>query len=66
MRAGTLALSSKGGRPPVPRGGPYLGELDKPASTLLSLGGLPGNLTLVRVLPGDYGSTATFAWLLDK
>ena len=53
MRAGTLALSSKGGRPPVPRGGPYLGELDKPASTLLSLGGLLGNLMRVRVVVGQ-------------
>ena len=66
MGAGTLALLSKGGRPPVPGGGPYLGELDKPISTLLSLGGLPRNLTLVRVPLGDCGNTTMFAYLLDK
>ena len=56
MRAGTLALSSKSERPPVPRGGPYLADLDKPDSTLLSLGGLAPTLTLARVLPRQHSN----------
>ena len=61
MRAGNLALSSKGGRPPDPAGGPY--RVFNPASALEFLGANPRNLTLVRVAPGDCGSTALFVYM---